>query len=48
MNIMCLMIRGIDKPTYTKNQTHGVERILDNKVSKSTRGKDYMDYLVQW
>ena len=33
---------------YPKKQIEEVEQILDQRVSKSTRGKDYYEYLVKW
>ena len=33
---------------YPKKQIEEVEHILDQIVSKSTRGKDYYEYLVKW
>ena len=33
---------------YPKKQTEEVDHILDQRVGKSTRGKDYYEYLVKW
>ena len=33
---------------YYAKKTDGIEIVLDSIISKSTRGKDYMEYLVQW
>ena len=33
---------------YPKKKTEEVEHILDQRVGKSTRGKDYYEYLVKW
>ena len=33
---------------YPKKQIEEVEQILDQRVGKSTRGKDYYEYLVKW
>ena len=33
---------------YQKKKTKEVEQILDQIISKSTRGKDYYEYLVKW
>lgn len=37
-----------DKPIYPKKKIEGIVKILDTRTSKSTRGKDYKEYLVQW
>ena len=33
---------------YPKKQIEEVEQILDQRIDKSTRGKDYYEYLVKW
>lgn len=33
---------------YCKNQNEDVEKILEQRIGKSTRGKQYMEYLVKW
>ena len=33
---------------YLKKQIEEVKQILDHRVGKSTRGKDYYEYLVKW
>ena len=33
---------------YPKKQIEEVEQILDQRVGKSRRGKDYYEYLVKW
>lgn len=33
---------------YPKKQIEEVEQILDHRVGKSIRGKDYYEYLVKW
>ena len=33
---------------YPKKQNEEVEQILDQRFGKSTRGKDYYEYLVKW
>ena len=33
---------------YPKRKIEEVEQILDQRVGKSTRGKDYYEYLVKW
>ena len=33
---------------YPKKQNEEVEQILKERVGKSTRGKQYMEYLVKW
>ena len=33
---------------YYKKQIEEVEHILDERVYKNTRGKDYYEYLVKW
>ena len=33
---------------YPKKRIEEVEWILDQRVGKSTRGKDYYEYLVKW
>ena len=33
---------------YPKNNIKEVEHILNQKVGKKTRGKDYYEYLVKW
>ena len=33
---------------YPKKPIEEVEKVLDQRVSKSTRGKDYYEYLVKW
>ena len=33
---------------YPKKQIEAVEKVLDQRVGKSTRGKDYNEYLVKW
>ena len=33
---------------YPKQQIEEVEQTLDQRISKSTRGKDYYEYLVKW
>ena len=33
---------------FPKKQIEEVEQILDQRVGKSTRGKDYYEYLVKW
>ena len=33
---------------YPKKKIEEVEQILDQRVGKSTRGKDYYEYLVKW
>jgi len=38
----------IDNLHYPKKKTCIIERILNRRIRKSTRGKIYMEYLVQW
>ena len=33
---------------YTKKKIEEVEYILDQRIAKSTRGKDYYEYLLMW
>ena len=33
---------------YPKKNIEKVEQILEKRVGKSTRGKDYYEYLVKW
>ena len=33
---------------YTKKKIEEVEQILDQRIGKITRGKDYYQYLVKW
>ena len=33
---------------YPKKQIEEIEQILDQRVGKTTRGKDYYEYLVMW
>ena len=33
---------------YPKKKIEEVEQILDQRVGKSTRGKEYYEYLVKW
>ena len=33
---------------YPKKKIEEVEQILDQRVGKSTGGKDYYEYLVKW
>ena len=33
---------------YPKKLIEEVEKVLDQRVSKSTKGKDYYEYLVKW
>ena len=33
---------------YPKKQIEEVEQILSQRIFKSTRGKDYYEYLVKW
>lgn len=33
---------------YPKKKKDNIEKIMNSRVSKSTREKDYMEYLVQW
>lgn len=33
---------------YPKKQIEEVEQILDQRIGRSTRGKDYYEYLVKW
>ena len=33
---------------YPKKNIEGFEQILDEGFGKSTRGKDYYEYLVKW
>ena len=33
---------------YPKKQTKEVEQILEQRIGKKTRGKEYFEYLVKW
>ena len=33
---------------YPKTQTKEVKQILEQRVGKKTRGKEYFEYLVKW
>ena len=33
---------------YNKKHIEEVEQVLDHRIGKSTRGKDYYEYLVKW
>lgn len=37
-----------DNLDYPKNKANSIEMILNSRINKCMRGKDCMEYLVQW